>query len=97
MLTTALAKGDPLEGYLEWQHPVQQRVARVIATMSGIDLAGMPVAVDGCGMPVIGLPLSALALAMARFGSGKGLTTARKRAAQRLYRAMVREPFIVAG
>ncbi len=97
MLTTALAKGDPLEGYLEWQHPVQQRVARVIATMSGIDLADMPVAVDGCGMPVIGLPLSALALAMARFGSGKGVKTARKRATQRLYRAMVREPFMVAG
>ena len=96
-LSTAVHLGEPAVGYLELEHPVQQRVKRVLAEMTDIDLDKAAVGVDGCGAPVFGMPLRGLALAMARYGTGTGLSEARAQAAARFYRAMVREPCMVGG
>ena len=97
LLSTAVYRAEVTRGYLHREHPVQRRVGSVLSQVSGAELVRAPVGVDGCGIPVIGLPLHALALSMARFGTGSGLGAARSRGAQRLYQAMVREPFMVAG
>ena len=96
-LSTAVHLGEPAVGYLELEHPVQQRVKRVLAEMTDIDLDKAAVGVDGCGAPEFGMPLRGLALAMARFGTGTGLSGPRAQAAARFYRAMVREPFMISG
>ena len=97
LLSTAVYRSEVTRGYLHREHPVQRRVSQVLSQVTGAELVKAPVGVDGCGIPVIGLPLNALALGMARFGTGASLGAARSRSARRLYQAMVREPFMVAG
>ena len=97
LLSTAVYRAEVTRGYLHREHPVQRRVSQVLSQVSGAELVKAPVGVDGCGIPVIGLPLNALALGMARFGTGSSLGAARSRSARRLYQAMVREPFMLAG
>jgi L-asparaginase II len=96
-LSTATHLGEPTVGYLELEHPVQQRVKKVLAEITDNALDDAMVGVDGCGAPVFGMSLRGLALAMARYGTGTELSGSRARAAARFYRAMVREPCMVAG
>lgn len=96
-LTTAAHMNEPPQGYVELNHPVQQRVRNTLIEMVEDDLDKAPLGVDGCGIPVIGMPLQLIAYAMARFGSGHGLSAARAKAAKRIARAMMSEPFMVAG
>ena len=96
-LTTARHLGEPTRGYIEWDHPVQQRVLGVLGQMGGLDLSEAPRGIDGCGIPVIGMPLSNLALAMARLGDPVDLPERRADAARRIRAAMAAEPYFVAG
>ena len=54
-------------------------------------------AIDGCSVPTWAMPLSALARAFARFGSGAGLAPERAKAAARLRAACAAHPWHVAG
>ena len=96
-LTTAKWLQEPTRGYIEPDHPVQQRVARTIGEMAGLDLSRAPRGRDGCGIPLIGLPLRALATAMARLADPSGLTEHRRAAAKRLLDAMAAAPLMVDG
>jgi L-asparaginase II len=96
-LTVAKHLGVPTRGYIRPEHPVQQQVLRILEEMCGLDLAEAPRGVDGCGIPVVGIPLGNLALAMARFGWPSDQPGSRQAAAARIRRAMAAEPFMVAG
>jgi L-asparaginase II len=96
-LTTARHLGEATRGYIEAEHPAQRRVLAVIAAMTGLDLSRAPRGRDGCGIPVIGLPLAGLARAMARMVDPRGLDTCRAAAARRLLEAMAAEPTMVSG
>lgn len=87
----------PTEGYIRYEHPVQQRVLGILETMTGLDLGEAPRGIDGCGIPVIGIPLGNLALAMARFADPADQPEARQAAIARIREAMAAEPFMVAG
>ena len=90
-------QGIDTRGYIEFAHPVQQRVLGVLEMMSGLDLSRAPRGIDGCGIPVIGIPLGNLALAMARFADPWDQPEARQQACSRLRRAIRQEPFMIAG
>ena len=96
-LTTALHRGEPTAGYVKPDHPVQQRLATILSEMGDADLTSAPRGIDGCGIPVIGMPLSALALALARMADTKGLEANRREAANRILAAMTAHPWLVAG
>ena len=96
-LVTAQALGEPTQGYIARDHPVQQRVSATIAALSGQDLGRAPWAIDGCSIPTIGLPLSALARAAARIADPTGLPDERRAAIDRVRRAVAGHPFMVAG
>jgi L-asparaginase II len=96
-LTTARHLGEPTRGYIAWDHPVQQRILGVLEQMSGLDLSAAPRGIDGCGIPVIGMPLGNLALAMARLGDPVDLPEHRAVATRRVREAMAAEPYFVAG
>ncbi len=96
-LTLARHLGVPTEGYIEYGHPVQQRVLGALEGMTGLDLGAAPRGIDGCGIPVIGTPLGNLALAMARLADPSDQPEARQAAARRICHAMAAEPFMVAG
>ena len=76
---------------------MQQRVSAAIAALSGHDLERAPWAIDGCSIPTIGLPLSALARAAANIADPTGLDDERRAAIARVRRAVAGHPFLVAG
>ena len=96
-LTTALHCGEPLDGYIAPGHPVQQRVRRTLEAMCGLSLEQAPAGTDGCGIPVFGIPLAAVAGAMARFALAEGLAAPHRDAVLRLQRALRARPFFAAG
>ncbi len=68
MLARATTAGWPTHGYERADHSVQRGCLAEVATWSGVPIDDMPIAVDGCGVTVMALPLSAMALAYARWG-----------------------------
>ncbi len=96
-LTTALHLGVDHVGYVAEDHPVQRLVRDMLAEMCGVEGEDLPYGVDGCAIPTYALPLSALALGMARLAQPDALAPARRAAARRVVEAMTREPFLVAG
>ena len=96
-LTTARHCGEPTAGYIQPDHAVQKRVSAVICELAGIDLARVPVAVDGCGIPTLALPLKGLATAMARFADPASHSNQRAAAMGRIHKAIAARPEMVAG
>lgn len=96
-LTTARHFGEETRGYVAADHPVQRRVTQALGEMCGIDLARAPYGTDGCGIPVIGIPLAAMARGMARMADRAGLPAERSEAARRLLDAMREFPVMVDG
>ena len=86
-----------LRGYVEPGHAVMRAVSAGLEAATGVRLAEAPRAIDGCSIPTFGLPLRALALGFARFGTGVGLAPDQARAARRLRSAVAAQPFMVAG
>lgn len=96
-LTTARHRGEPLRGYVRFEHPVQQRILGVLEQMTGQDLSRAPWGVDGCSIPTIGVPLGALAYAMARIADPVDLPDRRAEAVARIRAAWGRHPHLIAG
>jgi L-asparaginase II len=96
-LSLARRLGVDPSGYERPDHPVQRLVLAAVAEMAGLDLASMPVGIDGCTAPAAATPLRALAAAMARIADPSGLSPTRAEAARRLYAAARAHPLYVAG
>jgi L-asparaginase II len=96
-LTLALHLGAPTQGYTEPDHPVQKEVRAALSAFTGVPEAALHSGRDGCGAPAFVMPLRALARALARFVSGRGLSPSHAEAARRLAAAMLAHPALVAG
>jgi len=97
MLTVAKFLQEDTRGYIDRDHPAQQRWMDAVGDMADLDMRQLPWSYDGCGIPVIAMPLVATATAFARFGTPDDLPAPRAEAAHRLARAIAAEPFMVAG
>ncbi len=95
-LTTAVHAGEDPRGYIDVDHPVQRRVRDALTDVFGDRLTPEPV-VDGCGIPLYGLPLADLASSLIRLISGSGLDDRIASGGRRLVGAMRSEPWWVAG
>jgi len=89
-------KIDP-EGYVAPGHPAQRQIAAALSEIMGVRLGEENRGVDGCSVPTYAVPLKALALAFARFGTGDGLPALRAQAAARIRRAVAAHPDLVGG
>lgn len=96
-LTTARHRKEPTKGYIRADHPVQQRVKRALEAMGEIDLSRASSGIDGCGIPVIGIPLRAMALALARMADPGRLPDERRAASARIVAAIGRAPAMLGG
>ncbi len=96
-LSVARHLGHATKDYIRYEHPVQQLVLGILEQMTGLELGGAPRGIDGCGIPVIGVPLGNLALAMARLADPKDQPERRQEAVAHIRRAMAAEPFMAAG
>src|ERR1043166_4679000 len=81
--------------YLDPGKPVQREVKAAIEGMSGFSVDGH--GIDGCSAPTWAVPLTNLARAFARLGTGAGLTPQRAKAAARVRAACAAHPWHVAG
>jgi len=70
MLARAKDAGWSTRGYEEADHPVQRGCLGEVSSWTGVPLDDMPLAVDGCGVTVMALPLDRMALAYARWARG---------------------------
>jgi L-asparaginase II len=94
MLGAAKANDWPLETYRSPEHPLQVRLLDAVRIASGEDRP--TIGVDGCGVPVHGMPLRAMATIYARLASPERLAQLAAHAA-RAAGAMRNEPYMVAG
>ncbi len=91
--------GFPARDYESPSHPIQKEVLRRVSDYSGVPMAQILVAVDGCNLPVFFLPLSALARGYARLLAAEVPGESREAlgARRRVVRAMTASPDMVAG
>ncbi len=98
MLALALHIGAATESYDDWRNPVQQMIAETFANFSGVALPQIAVGVDGCGVPVFGVPVRAMALMYARLVSpAQSFDAATRDACKRIIKAMIDFPEMVGG
>jgi L-asparaginase II len=97
MLALARHLNVPAQGYTGIDHPVQRAVVLTMSEIFDVDINAQPHGIDGCSVPTWAIPLRNLALGFARFGSGVGLSDARRAACCRIVEAVRAHPFMVAG
>jgi len=89
MLATCAVMGWSLDGYKDSAHPGQRAVTRAMEEMLGLDLAGGPQGIDGCGLTTYGTPLVAIARGFAAASADPAF--------RRCQDAMVANPHLIAG
>ena len=87
---------DPA-GYIQPDHFVQRETKAAIESVCGVRLGAEMMGIDGCSIPAWALPLRAMALGFARFGTGQGMGPVRAAAARRIRESVAAHPFMVAG
>jgi L-asparaginase II len=98
MLALCRAEGWPVAGYERAEHPLQQLMLRTVAECCGVAPETVLTGIDGCSVPVFGVPLARMAQGYARLAEATARGgDARARALQRIGRAMMAEPVVVEG
>jgi L-asparaginase II len=98
MLALALHLGAPTETYDHPENPVQQMNLRTVSEFSEVPAERIALGVDGCGVPVFGLPIRSMAFMYARLVSPPANFDARTReACARVVAAMNKYPEMVGG
>lgn len=97
MLTTALHRGEKLEGYISKEHASQKRIEQTLGEMTDSDMSHSPHGTDGCGIPAFAFPLYNIALAMARFADPSHLHYPRQKAINRILSAIETYPELLSG
>jgi L-asparaginase II len=96
-LTMALHLKMPLEDFHLVDHPLQQLSMYGLSKLAGVNVLDYPTGVDGCGFPAPTMPLSKLALMVARFANPADLADGHAQAIFRIQQAIIREPLYAAG
>jgi L-asparaginase II len=97
MLALARHLGASTEGYFQPEHAVQRRILSTVCAFTGMAPADIVLGVDGCGVPVFGMPLRNAAWAFARLADPRALPPAMAMAARRVVTAMQTYPEMVGG
>lgn len=101
MLATALQLGARAEDYDTLRSPVQAAITREIARFSGVAPEDIAIGVDGCGVPVFGVSVHAMALMYARLVSAPRVSSDYPAdvvsACERIVAAMTAHPEMVGG
>jgi L-asparaginase II len=97
MLALAKHLGMPLATYLDPASPLQQRILATVAEAVGMAPGDIAIGVDGCGVPVFGLPVSRMAYAFARLADPATMSAGLQEPARRFREAMRTHPYLVAG
>jgi len=97
MLAACKCKGYTLEDYNLPNHPVQMDIIKIIAEMCEIEENKIIIGIDGCTVPVHGMPLYNAALGIAKLSKPDKLEHNLKMACERIFNAMNNAPEMVSG
>ena len=97
ILALAVHRGASPAGYLAPDHPAQAEILSVCAQLLDTPVERFAVAVDGCGIPVIALPLRTAAHFFAKLSDPDRFPRDLAPALRRVIDAMVDHPDYVAG
>ncbi len=99
MLALARFLGQPAETYLDPNHPVQRQILLVLARFAAVGVEEVKIAVDGCGAPVFGIAIEAMARSYGQLVGSEhtGLDENLRVAAQRVVNAMTEYPEMIGG
>lgn len=96
-LAACVQKGYSIGDYYLPEHPVQQEVLGIVARMSGVPADSILLGIDGCGVPVHGLPVQAMARSFARLTTPEDLSPEYASACRTIVTAMNEHPEMIAG
>jgi len=98
MLAVAMHIGAPAETYDQASSPVQQLIARTVSQFSGVPREKIALGIDGCGVPVFGISVRAMALMYARLVAPlDSFDAAAREACKRIVGAMIGFPEMIGG
>jgi L-asparaginase II len=97
MLACCAAKGWNIDGYNLIEHPVQQMTLDIMAKMCGIRKEDIIIGVDGCGVPVFGMPLINMSIGFSNLSNPVKLNDDYKVAVQQVSEAVKRYPLLMGG
>jgi L-asparaginase II len=98
MLALALHVGAPTETYDHLDNPIQILIREVIASFSGVPVSDLAIGIDGCGVPVFGMSVSAMARMYAHLVAPPNtLDVATHSACKRIVAAMITYPEMIGG
>jgi L-asparaginase II len=92
MLALARLKGIDYTDYIQVNHPLQLLIKQTVAQIAQMSVDNIMVAIDGCGVPVFGLPIYNMAVAYSELALPK-----RHPELSRITSAMTTYPYYVAG
>jgi L-asparaginase II len=98
MLASAVHMNENVDLYREIDHPLQQRILDVIEDVCSFPKEQIQISVDGCGVPVHGLPLRNAALGFARLAKPDGFADEnRAKSLKIICDSMIEHPEMVGG
>ena len=97
MISVCKQKGYQIEGYYMIEHPVQQEALEILSRFTDVDKGDIIIGVDGCTVPVHGIPLYNMALAYAKFANPSTLGSEYVFAVNKLSNAIVSNPELLSG
>lgn len=97
ILALCRAVGADVANYLDVSNTAQQLILAFCARTAGVPVATLPLAVDGCGIPVYGLSMHDAALSFSRLATLSGLDARDTAALATVRAAMMAYPDFVGG
>lgn len=96
-LAQAILRGKSKENYISLDHPVQELVLETFAEMSHVAIDDIFIGIDGCSVPVFGVPLRNAGWSFASLCDPTELAPLRAQACKKITTAMTNAPEMVSG
>jgi L-asparaginase II len=99
MLAFARFLGEPIDNYLDPNHPLQRRIRVALARFADVPIDEIALAIDGCSAPVFGLSVEAMARSYAQLAGVEhtDIEPELAAAAERVVNAMIEYPEMIGG
>lgn len=97
MLAVCIHKRYSINNYNIENHPIQRELKSITAKICGINKDEIYLGIDGCTVPVYGMPLYNMALGFAKLANANSLSKEYKDACNSVFEAMNKAPEMISG